>query len=222
HCVTSVLQSLGVKTLFGERVVSESSADNDGIDGVPTKHAEILPEPVDSVKRNATLITSSGLQVYGDVVLNCLGTKTKASLIDLPSSSDEPVFSPNGIRVNESMQVDDPNYCHIFAAGDISNKDVLKFAGPATKGGRIAAANIAKLIRAPSGETPAFGAPSRKDGRDKKGDQKTLVLGERHAVIQRGAEVVPTEAAIHMMSPDIKLSKVTRKLFIGTYPTHGK
>ncbi|KAJ2335366.1 hypothetical protein GGI00_001399 [Coemansia sp. RSA 2681] len=228
HCVVSVLQSLGVKTLFGERVISECSAGNNDIDSVPTKHAEILPELVDSVKRNATLITSSGLQLYGDVVLNCLGTKTKASVIALPSSSDEPVFSPNGIRVNESMQVDDPNYCHIFAAGDISNKDVLKFAGPATKGGRIAATNIAKLIRAPSGETPAFGAPSRKDNRDKKGDQKTeygsikLVLGERHAVIQRGAEVVPTEAAIHMMSPDIKLSKVTRKLFIGTYPTHGK
>ncbi|KAJ2745283.1 hypothetical protein GGI20_002306 [Coemansia sp. BCRC 34301] len=224
HCVADVFQSLGVKTLFGERVVSESSADNSRIDTAPKKHANILPELVESVKRNTTLTTSLGSQVYGDVVFNCLGAKNKASLIDLLSSSDEPVFSFNGIRVNESMQVDDPAYSHIFAVGDVSNKDVLKFAGPASAGGRIAASNVVKLIRAPSGEASALSAPSRKDV----GAERTelgwikLVLGERHAVIQRGAEVVPTDAAIHMMSPDIKLSKATRKLYIGTYPTHGK
>ncbi|KAJ2752470.1 hypothetical protein GGI19_003812 [Coemansia pectinata] len=228
HSVASVLQALGVKTIFGERVVDESSANSNEIDAIPVKHGDILPELVDSVKCNATLTMSSGLKVYGDVVLNCLGAKTKASLIDLPSSSDEPVFSPNGIRVNESMQVDDPSYSHIFAAGDISNKDVLKFAGPATSGGRIAASNIARLISVPSGETPVLGAPKRKIRGDKNGTGKPeygsikLVLGERHAVIQKGAEVVPTETAIHMMSPDIKLGKATRTLYIGTFPTHGK
>ncbi|KAJ2796267.1 hypothetical protein H4S07_006270, partial [Coemansia furcata] len=220
--VASVLQSLGVKTLFCERVVDESSASSTEVGVMPVKHGDILPELVDSVKRNATLTTSSGLKVYGDVVFNCLGVKTKASLIDLPSSSNEPIFSPNGIRVNESMQVDDPSYSHIFAAGDVSSKDVLKFAGPASRGGRIAASNIARLIHAPIGETPALGAPKRKVNGDKNGDGEQeygfikLVLGERHAVIQRGPEVVPTKAAIHMMSPDIKLGKATRKLYIGT------
>ncbi|KAJ2814958.1 hypothetical protein FBU31_007105 [Coemansia sp. 'formosensis'] len=126
------------------------------------------------------------------------------------------------------MQVDDPSYSHIFAAGDVSSKDVLKFAGPASRGRRIAASNIARLIHAPIGETPALGAPKRKANGDKNGDGEQeygfikLVLGERHAVIQRGPEVVPTKTAIHMMSPDIKLGKATRKLHIGTFPTHGK
>ncbi|KAJ2353048.1 hypothetical protein GGH92_000904 [Coemansia sp. RSA 2673] len=224
HSVANVLQALGVKTMFGERVVDESSASSNEIDAIPVKHSDILPELIDSVKCNATLTTSSGLKVYGDVVFNCLGVKTKASLIDLPSSNDEPIFSPNGIRVNESMQVDDPSYSHIFAAGDISSKDVLKFAGPASSGGRIAGSNIARLISAPSGENPVLDAPKRKAkgiGKPEYGSIK-LVLGERHAVIQKGAEVVPTETAIHMVSPDIKLGKATRTLSIGVFPTHGK
>ncbi|KAJ2488997.1 hypothetical protein IWW37_004369 [Coemansia sp. RSA 2050] len=226
--VADVLQSLGVKPLFDERVVGESSTSSDGADTVTIKHGDILPELVESVRRNSTLTTSSGLKVYGDVVFNCLGVKTKDSLIDLPSSSNEPIFSPHGIRVNESMQVDDPSYSHIFAAGDVSNKDVLKFAGPATSGGKTAATNIARLIRTSSGEIPALEAPKCKARNNQNDAVKLeygsikLVLGERHGVIQRGAEVVPTETAIHMMSPDIKLGKVTRMLCIGAFPIHGK
>ncbi|KAJ2023428.1 hypothetical protein GGI06_001419 [Coemansia sp. S85] len=226
--VADVLQLLGVKTLFGERVVDESSTGSDEAGTMAVKHGDILPELIDSVGRNTTLTTSSGLIVYGDVVFNCLGAKTKDSLIDLPSSCNEPIFSSHGIRVNEFMQVDDPSYSHVFAAGDVSSKDVLKFAGPATGGGRIAATNIARLIHTPSGEAPVLEATKRKVGNDKSGVVEPeygsikLVLGERHGVIQKGAEVVPTESAIRMMSPDIKLGKVMRSLYIGTFPTQGK
>ncbi|KAI9506877.1 hypothetical protein GGI25_000096 [Coemansia spiralis] len=226
------LHMIGVKTMFGERVVEEESSLNDDFSlESNAKYSSILPELVDSVKRNAILVTSSGNTVSADLVFNCLGFKSKESLIDLPSSTDQPIFSPDGIRVNvATMQIDDPKYLNIFAAGDISNRGLVKLAGNAANGGEIAGNSIAALIRAKKGE-PAKVAHAHKEGskgsRGGPGKSKVygkmkLVLGGHHAVIQFGDEVVPTEAAISMVSPDVKLGKATRILSIGKYPTFDK
>ncbi|KAJ2852261.1 hypothetical protein IWW36_000404 [Coemansia brasiliensis] len=224
-----VLHKLGVQTVFGQRVVDESVADSSS---ETAKHAEILPELINSIKCNATLVTSTGTKIQADVVFNCLGAKNKSSLIDLPSSSEIPIFSTAGIRVNSHMQVDDAKYPHIFAVGDISNHaEVAKFAGAAVKSGGVAGSNIARLIQA-NGEHVEL-EQMRKRGRDrgKSGKPNTtnvssstyssmkLVLGEHNTVIQTEDGVVPPEMAASMSSPDIKLSKALKNLSVGKLPT---
>ncbi|KAJ2814319.1 Apoptosis-inducing factor 2, partial [Coemansia erecta] len=239
HEVVRVLHKLGVKTMFGQRVVGETAVQEDfSLEHV--KHASILPELIDSVKRNATLVTSSGAKVHADLVFNCLGTRNKSPLIDLPSSaSDIPIFSPAGIRINSHMQINDPKYPHIFAVGDISNRAaVAKYAGAAIKSGGVAGGNIAKLIHA-KGERVELGKMGGRGGKSggRGGDRgmgsapaasagafstMKLVLGEHNTVIQKENSVVPPEMAASMSSPDIKLSKALKNLAVGKFPVLGR
>ncbi|KAJ1817323.1 hypothetical protein LPJ75_001750 [Coemansia sp. RSA 2598] len=240
--VVDVLKALGVNTVFGERVVEETST-TEAFAPQPPKHSDILSELVDSVKRNATLKTSSGRVIEADLVFNTLGFKTKAPLVDLPSSTDAPIFSPSGIRVNSCLQVDDPKYPNIFAAGDVNNRGLVKLAGAAANSGTVAGKNIAKLMRAKDGEDAVLdiaGGRGGRSGRGAGGDAGRggrgsgqhgvsdrgapeyggikLVLGEHHAVIQKGEEVVPPEIAKNMVAPDIKLGKATKNLCINAFP----
>ncbi|KAJ2724298.1 hypothetical protein GGI07_002072 [Coemansia sp. Benny D115] len=228
HHVVDVFRLLGVSTIFGERVVEETAETT--VVGSPAnpKHAALLPELMDSVKRNVTLTTSSGRIIKADLAFNTLGVKTKAALVDLPSSTDTPVFSSNGIRVTGTMQIDDPQYQHIFAVGDVSNKDVVKLAGAAASAGMLAGANVAKLVMA-SGAEPIELDVAGRGGKGGKGGKKgkggpseygrmKLVLGEHNAVIQNGTEVIAPEEAKSMVAPDIKLGKATKSMFISTYP----
>ncbi|KAJ1798291.1 hypothetical protein LPJ59_002590, partial [Coemansia sp. RSA 2399] len=231
--VVRVLHTLGVNTMFGERVVDmQSSEHEDFSPHGSSKHTDILPELVDSVKRNATLVTSSGNTVEADLVFNCLGMKTKEPLIDLPSFTDQPIFAPNGIRIKpDTMQIDDPQYQHIFAVGDISNRGMVKLAGNAAGGGRAAGDYISAIIRAERGEQAIVNdAANMARGGGRKGGRGgpsaygkiKLVLGDKHAVIQMGDDVVPTEQAMNYVSPDIKLGKATRNLAVGSFPTLGR
>ncbi|KAJ2797197.1 hypothetical protein H4R20_005268 [Coemansia guatemalensis] len=232
HEVVNVLHKLGVKTIFGERVIDESAVKED-FSLANSKHSAILPELIDSVKRKATLITSSGSKVQADLVFKCLGAKNKSPLIDLPSSNEHVLFSSHGIRVNSCMQVDDPKYQHIFAVGDISNLAVAKYAGAAVRSGGTAGENIAKLINSKGAPVDLSQMKSR-GGKNKgdKGENKIgpgatagsagyshmkLELGEHYCVIQSDDGVVPPEVASSMSSPDIKLSKVKRNLAVGRY-----
>ncbi|KAJ2647071.1 hypothetical protein IW137_001450 [Coemansia sp. RSA 1287] len=223
HEAVRVLHKLGVKTMFGQRVVDESAAQEDfSLEHV--KHANILPELIDSVKRNATLVTSTGAKVHADLVFNCLGTKNKSPLIHLPSSSsDAPIFSSSGIRINSHMQIDDSKYPHIFAVGDISNRAaVAKYAGAAVKSGNVAGSNIAKLIRAKGERVELGNMGKRRDGGGGVYSTMKLVLGEHNMVIQSEDGVIPPEMAAKMSSPDIKLSKALKDMAIGKFPTQGR
>ncbi|KAJ1648508.1 hypothetical protein J3B02_000146 [Coemansia erecta] len=239
--VVDVLKTLGVNAVLGERVIEEAST-TETFAFQPPKHSGILPELVDSVKHNATLKTTSGRVIKADLVFNALGFKTKAPLVDLPSSTDIPIFSPAGIRVNDFLQVDDPKYPNIFAVGDVSNRGLVKLAGAAANSGTAAGSNIAKLVHANESEEvvvlDAAGRGGRGAGGAGKGSRGgksngqyimsgrseseygsiKLVLGEHYAVIQRGEEVVPPEIAKNIVSPDIKLGKATKSLFINSFP----
>ncbi|KAJ2081772.1 hypothetical protein H4R24_002097 [Coemansia sp. RSA 988] len=232
--VVKVLHKIGVKTIFGERVTEESAVKDDfGLAHV--KHSAILPELIDMVKRKATLITSSGHKMQADLVINCIGAKSKSSLIDLPSSTDNLLFSSHGIRVNKNMQVDDPKYQHIFAVGDISNLAVAKHAGAAIRSGGTAGDDIAKLINSKD-KLVDLGQMKSRDGKNKGGGDENrigtgttarateysrikLELGEHYCVIQSDDGVVPPEAASSMSSPDIMLSIVKKELAVGKYPS---
>ncbi|KAI8318549.1 hypothetical protein GQ54DRAFT_266772 [Martensiomyces pterosporus] len=186
-----VIRSLGVRTVFEQRVVEELSADETTKETAPVRHSDILPELADSVKRNVTLVTSAGEKIHGDL----------------------PIFSPSGIRVKKTLQVNDARYPHIFAVGDVCNHALVKLAGAATSGGRLAANNIAKLIHATAGEDAELeetGEPKAK---------MKLVLGEKHAVIQGNGHVIPPEIASSKVAPDIKLGKALRNICVDAYPT---
>ncbi|KAJ1895020.1 hypothetical protein LPJ66_004843 [Kickxella alabastrina] len=227
HHVVDILRSLGVNTVFGERVIDEAS-EVESFSSQPHKYAGIFPELVDSVKCNATMTTSSGRVFQADLVFNTLGAKTKAPLVNLPSSTDAPIFSPTGIRVTGSMQIDDPKYPNIFAVGDVCNRDLVKLAGAAVSTGNLAGINIAKLVSALSGEQVELDMGSRGRGRGEKDGQCSaplygqmkLVLGEHNAVIHKGDGVIPPEVAKTMVAPDMKLGKALKHMFIGTFPVN--
>ncbi|KAI7824924.1 hypothetical protein BX661DRAFT_199456 [Kickxella alabastrina] len=229
HHVVDILRSLGVNTVFGERVIDEES-EIESFSSQPHKYAGIVPELVDSIKRNATITTSSGRVFQVDLVFNTLGAKTKVPLVDLPSSTDAPIFSPTGIRVTGSMQINDPKYPNIFAVGDVCNRDLVKLAGAAVSTGGRAGINIAKLVSALSGEQVELDVGSRGRGRGEKGGQRSaplyghmkLILGEYNAVIHKGDGVIPPEVAKTMVAPDMKLGKVLKHMFIGTFPVNGE
>ncbi|KAJ2780347.1 hypothetical protein GGI15_003569, partial [Coemansia interrupta] len=205
--VVDELEKLGVDLVLGERVVSQNASAQDAFNvEVPTKHkyADVLPELVDTVGRDVVLTTDSGRTLHADLVFNTLGASTRAPLIALPESAGQPpLFAADGLRVNAALQLDDPLYPHIFAAGDVASRDKVKLAGAAAGAGRMAGANIAKLVdarlkgldtppldeakkRGPGGKGPKNGPPSE-FGHIK------LVLGEHSAVIQQGDKVIPPE-----------------------------
>ncbi|PIA18060.1 FAD/NAD(P)-binding domain-containing protein [Coemansia reversa NRRL 1564] len=214
HEVVKVLDKLGIRTIFGERVIDETAVKDDfSLEHV--KHSAILPELIDSVKRKATLITSSGNKVEADLI-----------------------FSSNGIRVNKSMQIDDPNYPHIFAVGDISNHAVVKYAKTAIRNGSVAGTNIVKLINS-NGKSVKLDEMSNRGGRGRRGrgeriistgvttgtteySQIKLELGEQYCVIQSEDGVVPSDFASSMSSPDIKISRAKQNLAVGSYPKFGR
>ncbi|KAJ2302702.1 hypothetical protein IWW55_003289 [Coemansia sp. RSA 2706] len=221
HEVVKVLNKLGVQTIFGQRVVEESVSVED-FSLAHVKHANLLPELIESVKRDATLVTSSGAKVHADVVFNCMGSRNKSPLVDLASSSDAPVFSTAGIRVNKNLQIDDPQYPHIFAVGDVSNRAaVAKFAGAAVKSGSVAGSNIAKMVLAKGGDVE-LGEMGRRGNAASAYSRIKLVLGEHHTVIQSESGVVPPEMASRMSAPDIKLGKALKNLAVGKFPSHSR
>ncbi|KAJ2375441.1 hypothetical protein IW150_002550 [Coemansia sp. RSA 2607] len=230
--VVDELQKLGVNLVLGERVVAQTtSAQGDSVVEPPSgrKYADVLPELVDAVGRNVTLTTDTGRTLHADLVFNTLGASSREPLVTLPVSAGRPpLFVADGLRVNSALQLDDPLYPHIFAAGDVASRDKVKLAGAAASAGRVAGANIARLVaarlngldaplldeakkRGPGGKGPKSGPPSE-FGHIK------LVLGEHSAVIQQGDKVIPPEVAKTMCAPDIKLGKATKSMFIGSYP----
>ncbi|KAJ2160089.1 hypothetical protein GGF46_002547 [Coemansia sp. RSA 552] len=216
-----VLRKLGVRLVLGERVTSEASEPflSPG-QLLHSKHANVLPELVDSVTRNATLTTSVGTEIQADLVFRCLGATTKRELVDLPSSTDTPVFGSGGIRIRASQQVDDPKLQHIFAVGDVSDHaPVAKFAGAAVRCGQLAGNNISQLVRARTEDdhVPELAQARKRDGGGY--GRMKLVLGTHNTVIQAGNNVIGPEKAAAMSSPDIKLSKVIAELAVGRYPT---
>ncbi|KAJ2355160.1 hypothetical protein GGF43_002852 [Coemansia sp. RSA 2618] len=206
--VVDILQrQIGVDLVLGQRVVAQEPASADMSDVTPD-----MPEYVSSTAANAKLTLSSGQTIHGDWVVRCLGTHDKRSVIMLPSSTQAPIFGTNGIRVKDTMQIDDIAYPHIYACGDICARDTVKLAGVAMYGAFIAAINIARTIVSASKESPTLEEsplyPSK----------IMLLMGKDHFVMQLGDEIWETEKTRQYVSDDMALQGCIDALSLNQTP----
>ncbi|KAK9719118.1 hypothetical protein K7432_004983 [Basidiobolus ranarum] len=225
-------EDIGVNMILGERVIKENPLSSstktakDPSDTLTelisevqlsetksaTNHEDILPELISTIKYNIELTTTSQRNIKADWVINCTGTKNKASVVNLPSSTDEPIFSQNAIRVNKTMQIDDPKYSHIFAIGDVCNRSVMKLAGLAMYGGHIAAKNLCTLVGQEEGlrgelaEFPDF--PNK----------LFLLMGKDNFLFQLGDEILEREKAQEIVDEDMVLGVCINALSLNEFP----
>ncbi|KAJ2196899.1 hypothetical protein IW139_001823 [Coemansia sp. RSA 353] len=195
HNVVDILQnSIGVELVLGQRVIAQEPASADMADTLTD-----MPEHVLSTATDATLTLSGGQTLHGDWVVRCLGTRDKKSIINLPSSTQEPIFGANGIRVKDTMQIDDVAYPHIYACGDICSRDTVKLAGVAMYGAYIAAINIARTISSVSNDSPTLEEsplyPSK----------ILLLMSKDHFIMQLGDEIWEKEKTRQYVSEDMGL-----------------
>ncbi|KAJ2845140.1 hypothetical protein IWW36_004908 [Coemansia brasiliensis] len=148
HKVVDILKNqLQIQLMLGQRVVAQDPPSDD-MGYKPDVQPSTPPEQVWSMASAAdsiSLTLSSADQqhkVQSNCVLRCLGTFDQHHLLKLPKQ----VISKAGIRVLDTMQIDDPAYSHIYACGDICARSSVKLAGVAMYDAYVAATNIARSI----------------------------------------------------------------------------
>jgi NADH dehydrogenase FAD-containing subunit len=120
------LRQLGVRVLFGERLVN-----------VPAETNASGPEQPPM----QTYLTQKGTEIKADVHFICFGLQLNTQYLQsqLGSTLDE----RNQVKVNRHLQV--PGYEHIFAVGDIANTREAKLITTTSAHAKIVAVNIAHL-----------------------------------------------------------------------------
>ncbi|KAK9768553.1 hypothetical protein K7432_000696 [Basidiobolus ranarum] len=123
------LRELGVDVILGERVIDETSTKN-------------------GIKSSVILTTNKGRKIETNLVIHCTGKgKAASDMVHLPPTTSTPLVDDNcNLRVQDTLQLIDPAYPHIFAVGDVNDIPVVKLAGAAISQGAYAAENIHKLI----------------------------------------------------------------------------
>ncbi|KAJ2155940.1 hypothetical protein GGF46_005512 [Coemansia sp. RSA 552] len=198
---------IGVAMELGQRVTHQHPQSPDmQVEALPA-----LPESVHSTATNATLTLADGRTQTFDWVIRCLGTHDKKHIVHLPSSTDTPIFHTNGIRVRETMQVDDPLYPHIYACGDVCDFDQIKLAGMAMYGAHIAARNIARTIthHKEAKLEPCMRYPSK----------MLLLLGKGRFIMQLGDEIWDRDRTAQYVHDDMGLVGCIESLSLDKAPS---
>ncbi|DAZ96028.1 TPA: hypothetical protein N0F65_009007, partial [Lagenidium giganteum] len=131
------LQQLKVKVILGERLTERL-----------TKNCA----------ETRFITTDKGTQIESDLQLLCAGMLPVTALVaDVKPSL---VTKTGAIRVNDRMQIDDPDFKHVFVIGDASDLPVQKLAYIAGLQGKHLAAQLATLIKAPEKEITPYPIPS--------------------------------------------------------------
>ncbi|KAJ2777486.1 hypothetical protein H4R18_005130 [Coemansia javaensis] len=197
---------LGVRLELGRRVVAQSPQSAD-----MTCAPHDLPELAQATATDATLTLSDGATLHADWVVRCLGARSRAPLVSLPPSPDcPPVFGAGGIRVRPTMQVDDAQYPHIYACGDICNIEEVKLAGMAMYGGYIAARNIARTILHPERTDLDQAKPQP--------PRTLLLLGKDCSLLQKGDVLYSEKEARAFTEEDIGLQHCVDALSLTKTP----
>ena len=139
--VKARFDELGVKLVTGARV----STPPNGFPG-------------SSEGSQITVQLTNGTELTTDFVIMATGQTPNNSLVkDLAASGKSIVNPDNGfIRIQPTMQFQDPNYSHLFAVGDIADTGVRKAARPGSAQAAVVAKNIQALIenRTPEEQYP--------------------------------------------------------------------
>ncbi|TGJ78336.1 hypothetical protein E0Z10_g10430 [Xylaria hypoxylon] len=124
-------QELGIKLVLGSRVnIPEDEFQNTS--GGPI-----------------TVSLQNGKTLQADVVIPATGQTPNTQFFStLPASSENSLINPaNGfVRVKPTLQLQDPNYPHLFAVGDVADSGAHKAARPGAAQAQVVAKNILDLV----------------------------------------------------------------------------
>ncbi|KXN64566.1 FAD/NAD(P)-binding domain-containing protein [Conidiobolus coronatus NRRL 28638] len=192
--VIEELKTVGVETLFENRVLAESKREENG-------------------KEVYHLKTNQGVELTADLVFNCIGPgKPVTNILDLESTEEFPLLDKyNLVKVRPTMQLANPKYSHIFAIGDINDWQEIKLAGAAMYQGYYAAQNIVKILDNESDE-----CEEKKVLENYPNYPPSLILfmGEKHGVGELESGIMETEAVIKLSGGDMRLKDCTESSFI--------
>lgn len=98
-----------------------------------------------NVFKKRILETNKGREIKSDIQLLCGGFSPVAELIE---EMDNSLVDKRGfVKVNAHLQLDHPDYQHIFAIGDVSNHSTPKLAYWGGEQGKFIASQVVALIR---------------------------------------------------------------------------
>ncbi|CAG8661710.1 724_t:CDS:2 [Dentiscutata heterogama] len=120
------LRELNVKLIFGEKVIFPSSGIDDGLSSI-------------------TLETDKGTQIESDVQFVAFGAKPNTGVIKTLDQSLIEQYTTL-VKVKPTLQLENDNYAHIFALGDITNIKETKLAYRAGLHADVVTKNIIALI----------------------------------------------------------------------------
>ncbi|CDS08253.1 hypothetical protein LRAMOSA02201 [Lichtheimia ramosa] len=155
-----ILKKLGVRQVMGQRV------------NLPEGGFPLEVKPVE-------VTTTTGKKIQGDLAILCIGMTPNSELLGKlsPKSVNK---QTKFVKVKSTMQIDDDEYPHIFAAGDVIEHTDVKTGHFAWMQGLTALANILKLIN--GGSYDDLEPYVSKDVALIK-----IALGEKEAVMQTNA-----------------------------------
>ncbi|KAB8209634.1 hypothetical protein BDV34DRAFT_18095 [Aspergillus parasiticus] len=114
------LEELGVRTIMGERVLSDNAEDG-----------------------NVTL--SSGETLACDYLVKCVGQRPNSKLIQ--ALSPESISETGHVKVRPTLQLSDTSFKNIYAAGDVVDIDNIKNGRAAVQQAQSVAQNIVRSIK---------------------------------------------------------------------------
>ncbi|KAI0536849.1 hypothetical protein GGR58DRAFT_375744 [Xylaria digitata] len=124
-------QELGINLVLGSRVnIPEDEFQNDS-------------------KGPIAISLQNGNTLQADAVILATGQTPNTQFFStLPASSEDSLINPtNGfIRVRPTLQLQDPNYPHLFAVGDVADSGAHKAARPGVNQAQVVAKNILDFI----------------------------------------------------------------------------
>ncbi|KNG84339.1 putative mercuric reductase [Aspergillus nomiae NRRL 13137] len=114
------LEELGVVTIMGERVLSDSAEEGN-------------------------IKLSSGETLACDYLVKCVGQHPNSKLIQ--ALSPESISETGHVKVRPTLQISDMSLTHIYAAGDVVDMDNIKNGRAAVQQAQSVAHNIVRSIR---------------------------------------------------------------------------
>ncbi|KAJ9117655.1 hypothetical protein QFC24_006369 [Naganishia onofrii] len=128
--ISTQMESLGVNVIYNDRV-----SDIDAFEQERAKH----------IGRMMSVTLRSGRVVDSDLQILAIGQRPNHELL----SSVEPTLlsSENSLKVLPTLQLDHPDWSHVFAIGDVAQTGAVKVGYMALAQADIASSNIVELVQ---------------------------------------------------------------------------
>ncbi|KAJ1981960.1 hypothetical protein H4R35_000497 [Dimargaris xerosporica] len=125
------LEKLGVQVELNDRVIVPGS------------------QPIRDCPDTRTLRTVNGLEIESDLQFLCIGTVVNTQYLHTLGEDDSVLTEPatGYIKVLPTLQLEHPQFHHIFAIGDCNNLPGAKLAFKAQSQAKVAAKNVGRMVQ---------------------------------------------------------------------------